>query len=61
MKDLEFLKELSADELLTIDGGGLVEDIGYACHAVEDGACRAYNWTKEKLSDAYDTVVGWFE
>ncbi len=51
MEKMNFLKELSFDELLCIDGGGLVEDIGYGCHAIECKITSAYNSVKDAVSD----------
>lgn len=45
---------LTFEELRTINGGGLIEDIGYAAHWVKDKTCQAYHKVK-------DTVSGWFE
>ncbi|MBE7632876.1 hypothetical protein [Tenacibaculum finnmarkense] len=54
MKNLDFCKELSSVELVEINGGGLVEDIGYAAHAVSDGICTAGRWVADRASDAWD-------
>ncbi|MGY3792190.1 bacteriocin [uncultured Aquimarina sp.] len=61
MENLNSFKGLSEKELIEINGGGLVEDIGYAAHAVVDGVCTAANWVAEKAEAAYDEVMSWFD
>jgi hypothetical protein len=39
---------LTQEELCAINGGGLVEDIGYAAHWIVDQACKAKNWIVEQ-------------
>lgn len=51
-------KTLNHNELIEINGGGLVEDIGYAAHYIKDKVCEAYCATKQALSDAWDWVRG---
>ena len=48
------LIELTHVEMVTINGGGLVEDLGYAAHAVGCAIKKAYN-------TVVDTVSGWFD
>ena len=48
------LTELTYIEMITINGGGLVEDVGYAVHAVGCAVKKAYN-------TVVDTVSGWFD
>ena len=48
------LINLTNSELMAINGGGLVEDAGYAAHAVVCGVKKAYH-------AAVDTVSGWFD
>ena len=52
MKNFQ-ITPLADEELVAINGGGLVEDIGYAAHAVQDAVCSTYKSVK-------DTVSGWF-
>lgn len=52
--------ELNQNELLNTNGGDLVEDIGYAAHAIVDGVCQAADWVAETASDAWDEVTSWF-
>jgi hypothetical protein len=47
------LIELTNIEMININGGGLVEDIGYAYHAAECTVKKAYH-------TVVDTVSGWF-
>lgn len=44
------LKELNLNEMISINGGGLVEDIGCAYRKIE---CA--------VSDAYNKVKSWFK
>lgn len=61
MKNLSEFKGLNEKELIEINGGGLVEDVGYAAHAVADAACTAYNYVADKVEQAYDEVMSWFD
>ena len=45
------LQLLTQEDLHSINGGGLVEDVGYACHWVADKACEAAEWVEEKWND----------
>lgn len=56
-KKLNIMKnitELSHFEMVTINGGGLLEDIGYGVHAAECAVKKAYH-------TVVDTVSSWFD
>ncbi len=55
------LRELDNNELMDINGGGLVEDIGYAAHAVVDAVCTAAEAIADAVSDAWDYVTSMFD
>lgn len=48
------ITELSHFEMVTINGGGLLEDIGYGVHAAECAVKKAYH-------TVVDTVSSWFD
>ena len=42
-ENIESVSSLELAQLSEINGGNLVKDIGYVCHAIYDGACSFWD------------------
>ena len=47
------IKNLSDKEMGKINGGGLIEDIGYGSHFLYDKTCEAYNRVKKWVKSMF--------
>lgn len=54
------LNNLSKIEMININGGGLVEDLGYAYHAVECNVTKAYHKVKSEISSWFNQYIDYY-